>query len=300
METMTLTATDGYELSLQIWVAEEAKGCVQILHGMEEHKERYERFARYLSESGFTVVLSDMRGHGRNAPFLGFFSERDGWELLLSDQKQITAYIRERFGVEKVYLFAHSMGTIIARNLLQTESVQYEKVVLEGYPNDPGKIATSFGIFLCNVIGAIRGQDYYSLLIQKLGVGRFIKSVENPKTASDWISFDEENVKAYLEDPYCGRGFRVSAFRDLFLLVRKMSEVKKYENVCGTLPILMICGENDPCTGFEKGRKKSVRTLRDAGFHQIQTKVYPHMRHELLNDKGKKLVMEDILRFFCS
>ena len=102
MEQKTLRAEDGYKLDLHIFETENARGCVQIIHGMEEHKERYDAFAQELQKAGFTVVSSDMRGHGVGAPELGFFKEKDGYKLLLSDQKRITDYIRERFGFLRI------------------------------------------------------------------------------------------------------------------------------------------------------------------------------------------------------
>lgn len=92
MENIVLKASDGYALSLAVFEREHPRGYIQIIHGMEEHKERYEAFAEQLWQAGFTVVTSDMRGHGEHAPKLGFFKEKDGDRYLLSDQVQITAY----------------------------------------------------------------------------------------------------------------------------------------------------------------------------------------------------------------
>lgn len=97
MENIVLKASDGYALSLAVFESEHPRGYIQIIHGMEEHKERYEAFAEQLRQAGFTVVTSDMRGHGEHAPKLGFFKEKDGDRYLLSDQVQITAYIRSGF-----------------------------------------------------------------------------------------------------------------------------------------------------------------------------------------------------------
>ena len=78
MENIVLKASDGYALSLAVFESEHPRGYIQIIHGMEEHKERYEAFAEQLRQVGFTVVTSDMRGHGEHAPKLGFFKEKDG------------------------------------------------------------------------------------------------------------------------------------------------------------------------------------------------------------------------------
>ena len=62
MENIVLKASDGYALSLAVFASEHPRGYIQIIHGMEEHKERYEAFAEQLWQVGFTVVTSDMRG----------------------------------------------------------------------------------------------------------------------------------------------------------------------------------------------------------------------------------------------
>ena len=61
MENIVLKASDGYALSLAVFESEHPRGYIQIIHGMEEHKERYEAFAEQLRQVGFTVVTSDMR-----------------------------------------------------------------------------------------------------------------------------------------------------------------------------------------------------------------------------------------------
>ena len=39
--------------------------CLQIVHGMSEHKERYYPFMEYLAEKGFACIINDVRGHGK-------------------------------------------------------------------------------------------------------------------------------------------------------------------------------------------------------------------------------------------
>jgi alpha-beta hydrolase superfamily lysophospholipase len=298
MESLKLTAKDGYELSLSVFENASAYGCIQLIHGMEEHKERYFPFAERLRQIGYTVVVSDLRGHGATAACPGFFKKQGGYQYLLTDQMQITAYIRKHFGVERVYLFAHSMGSIIARNLLQTQSRDYEKVVLSGYPNSPGHATIQFGIYYSNFLARIRGPKHYSKFVQQVGVGAFNKAIKNPKTPYDWICSDDEVVRAYIDDPCCGHGFTVSGFRDLFILTDRMTQVERYQNVNTALPILMLRGEEDPSTGYEKGAADSVETLRNAGFSDIRTITYKHMRHEILNETGKEQVYADVIAFY--
>lgn len=295
MERVIIKAKDGYRLCLHIFEVRDPKGYVQIIHGMEEHQERYERLAERLNAAGYTVISSDMRGHGETAPVLGYFGERGGWYYLIMDQIRITSYIRQRFQVEKVIIFAHSMGTIIARNLLQSQSKRYEKLILSGYPC--ANPAAGFGIMLTGIIQLWKGGEYYSKLIQKLAIGTFNRKIRDHKTDLDWISVNEDNVQAFINDPYCGHGFRIAGFRDLFRLVQKMSKINQYRDVQKDLPILAIRGAEDPCTGGDKGSTDSLLVLQKAGFTHITSICYPGMRHEILNEKENEQVFTDILQF---
>lgn len=297
MKEVMLKAKDGYKLCLHIFEVTNPRGYVQIIHGMEEHQERYEPLAEYLNEAGYTVVSSDMRGHGKTAPLLGYFGEEKGCYHLLNDQMRITAYIRHRFAVDRVIVFAHSMGTILARNLLQTQSRCYEKVILSGYPcHHP---AIGFGILLTEILKKWKGGAYDSELLQKLTVGSFNNKIPNHKTELDWLSVNEENVRAFRDDPYCGHGFRVAAWNDLFRLTRNMERVSRYKNVQNSLPILALRGEEDPCTRGAEGSAASLLVLQKAGFTHIKSISYPGMRHEILNEKNSGKVYEDIGRFLA-
>ena len=295
MEKVKLLVKDNYELNLHIFEVSNPKGYIQIIHGMEEHQERYERLIKDLNSLGYTVISSNMRGHGEDAPLLGFFKEDKGYTYLLSDQKEITKYICERFKTNKVIILAHSMGTIITRNLLQTESKNYEKVILSGYPCPQHFI--NLGLGLTSLIKKIKGPKYYSKLVENMSIEQFNKQIKKTKTNVDWISFNEENVNEYINDKYCGHGFTVSAFNDLFHLAKNMSKSDRYVNVNNKLPLLLLRGDSDPCTGYDKGSKKSIEILENAGFENIKMIKYEHMRHEILNEINYKDVHKDIMKF---
>lgn len=295
MEKVNINAEDGYKLDIHIFKTKNEKAVIQIIHGMEEHQERYENFIKELNENGFSVVSSDLRGHGINCRELGFFKEKDGYNQLISDQKIITKYIKEKFKNLPIYIFAHSFGTIITRVLLQNNSKEYQKVVLSGYPNY--KLAAHIGIVVSNIIKTIHGPKYKSNLLTSLSIGGFNKSIKNPKTNFDWISCNEETVKKYIEDSYCGIGFTCSAFNDLYHLVIMMHNTKLYNNIKKDIKFLLLRGLEDPCTGFDKGSKNSYEILQNAGFQNIELITYPKMRHEILSEKDNDKVYKDILNF---
>lgn len=295
-QELTLKSVDGYELSLAIFEANKPKAVIQFIHGMEEHKGRYEEFAEYLCKAGYTCVTSDLRGHGESAPLLSHIANKHGERLLIQDQKEITKYIKREFEGLPVYIFAHSMGTIITRVLMQTYGNRYEKIAMSGYVN-PNPVA-GIGAALVTCITVFKGPKGHSKLITGMAMGPFVKAVEDRKTDLDWLSYNEQNVKNYIKDPLCGVDFTLGSFHTLMKLLSKMAKAKKFEKVEPELPILLISGDADPCTGGEKGRAKSLEVLSKAGYTNVEVCTLEHMRHEILNETNKEEVYKKVLEFF--
>ena len=112
------------KIELEIAIAEpkqEAKGIIQISHGMAEHKERYYDFMNYLAKNGYICVIHDHRGHGasvKQKQDLGYFYSED-INYIVDDLYQVTEFIKNKYKGLEVILFSHSMGTLVARNYLK-------------------------------------------------------------------------------------------------------------------------------------------------------------------------------------
>lgn len=63
------------------------------------------------------------------------------------------------------------------------------------------------------------------------------------------------------------------------------------------MPVLFISGEEDPCLLSPRKFRQAVRTMQRAGYSDVRSHLYPSMRHEILNEKGKEAVWQDILNF---
>ena len=294
-EEIIVPSRDLYSLSVRVFEAKKPRAVVKMTHGMEEHQSRYEEFATFLQENGYIVVTADMRGHGKSAPKLSHIADKDGHKLLMDDEESILNYIKQRYPNLPIIYFGHSMGTIIVRKFLQEHSQEYQKVVLSGYPN-PQAIG-GVGAALSACIRLFKGGAGYSKMLTNMVMGPFSKAVENAKTPIDWLSYNEENVKNYDRDPLCGEEFTIGSYNALFHLVGDINKAKLYKNVKAELPFYLISGEDDPCTGGEKGRNDSINVLKKAGFKNIEVKTLAHMRHEILNEIDKRDVYNLILEF---
>ena len=294
-EEVVVPSRDLYSLSVHVFDVEKPKAVVKFIHGMEEHQNRYIEFAEFLQKNGYAVVTADMRGHGKSAPLLSHIADKNGHKLLIEDEQVLIEYIRGRYPNVPLMLFGHSMGTIISRKLLQTNSQDFVKVVLSGYPNPQG--IASVGAALSAFIAIFKGRKGYSKLVNNMVLGGFSKAIPDATSSLDWLSYNKENVERYAKDPLCGEEFTLGSFNALFHLVSDINKPSQYKNVNAECPIYLISGIDDPCTGGEKGRADSLDRLQKAGFKNIEVKTMDHMRHEILNEDDKQTVMQLILEF---
>lgn len=296
-ENITLKSRDGYGLSLSVFDVQEPGAVVKVIHGMEEHRGRYAAFAEYLQERGFAVVTADMRGHGKDAPLLSHIADQEGDARLIEDEKEIMGWIHGRYPGVPMMLFAHSMGTIIARKLLQTESRAFEKVALSGYPNPQS--AAKMGITLTRTLARVKGSRGHSRLVDGMVLGGFSKATPPEEGPLGWLSCNPENREKYAADPLCGSPFTLGSYEALFRLIADIDRPELYRDVKAELPFLLISGAEDPCTGGEQGRADSLDRLTRAGFRNITVEVLPGMRHEILNETEAEKVREIIADFLA-
>ena len=118
-----------------------------------------------------------------------------------------------------------------------------------------------------------------------------------PRTTSDWLSRNPENVDRYIADELCGFTFTVNGFQTLFELIHRLQKQKNLEAVPCDLPIFMVSGAEDPVGDYGKGVHKACDSLKKAGVKNITVKLYDNDRHELLNEDDRKQVMEDIYQW---
>ena len=90
------------------------RGVVQLVHGMAEHIERYDPFARFLAGLGYVVFGHDHIGHGKSvssADELGCMPLQGGKDILVADvQRAREAAFRasRETGDLPLFLFGHS------------------------------------------------------------------------------------------------------------------------------------------------------------------------------------------------
>lgn len=268
-------------------------GIVQISHGMAENKERYKDFMKYLSAKGYIVVIHDHRGHGKSvlkSDDLGYFNSNRN--ILVEELYQVTTYIKELYPNLKITLFAHSMGSLVARLYIQKYDNMIDKLILCGAPTyNP---FSKMGSLLADILGKIKGEKYRSNFINKLVFKNHNKNYDVPNS---WICSDKKIVNEYNKSNYCGFIFTIDGFKMLFYMMRTVFKKNLYKVKNKALPIFLIGGMDDPVIGGKKKFNHLCDFLKDVGYINLKGKLYPNMRHEILNEKCNDMVYEDILAF---
>ncbi len=290
-----VSSSDGLKLDISYIIPKgEVKGIVQISHGMSEHKERYFDFMEFLASNGYACFINDHRGHGKsikNKNDLGYFYTTN-INYIVDDLHDVTLYIKNKFKDKKIYLFSHSMGTLVSRCYIEKYDYEIQKLILCGTPtyNPLTKVAITLAYFE-KLIGKDKKRNIF---LNNLTFGSYNK---NYKEDNSWLSKNKNNIINYNNDELCGFIFTTNGFINLYKLMRQAFIKKDYQIKNKNLEIFLIAGSDDPVIQNEKKFIELKEFLKDIGYKNIESKLYNDLRHEILNEKEKNKIYDDILNF---
>ncbi|WP_130812888.1 alpha/beta fold hydrolase [Olsenella sp. Marseille-P4559] len=309
LERFTFPSTDGVStISACAWWptgmasarAEERpapRGVVQLVHGMAEHIDRYDAFARFLASHGFLVVGHDQIGHGRSCSpeHWGELPVGSGARALVEDIGVLRGIAQERVAPGTRYvIFGHSMGSFEVRAYVSRHGEGLAGAVVCGTGFLPSA-ASRAALRITWLEAFFRGADYHSEFVDSMGAGGYGKAIPDARTNLDWLSYNRKNVDDYIADPSCGFMFSVGAYHELAALTAEANSPTCAAGVPRDLPLLYIAGAEDPVGSNGEGVEKAAALARGAGSADVTVKIYPHMRHEILNEAGHEQVFADVL-----
>lgn len=250
----------------------DARGVVQLLHGVGEHAGRYRTLIAALTGAGFTVYADDHRGHGRTGirqhggpAKLGRLGK--GGLIAAKDAVwQLTGIIRDEHPDLPLVLLGHSWGSFLAQMLVNDHPEAWDAVILSG---SALRMPGSLNAAPLNARWA--GAD---------------------ATGLEWLSRDPAVWTEFDEDP-------LTTDVPLLKLFGPIEAAKLYgrprKNLGRDIPMLLLMGRDDSVGG-----PRSVHRLADeyrtrSGLTDITTLVYPDARHEIFNELQQDEVRADIL-----
>ncbi len=293
-----ISDADGLHISvLRCEPAGQPQGIVQLVHGMAEHKERYEDFMRFLAEHGYVSVLHDHRGHGKSVKEeadLGYMYNSGG-AYLIDDIRQLNAQLHQEYPTLPVYMFGHSMGSLAVRAYLKRYDDTIDALIVCGSPSK--NPAAGAGRLLARLMMGIKGAHYRSPLLQKMAFGKNCDGFIEECSENIWLCSDMDVVRAYDADPLCGYTFTLNGFENLFSLMQTVYDKKHWTLRNKHLPIRFIAGKEDPCIISPDKFQEAAGLLQTLGYTAVSARLFEGMRHEILNEPLHELVYEDILCF---
>ena len=295
---LIVSEVDGIKLEVLLLIPEgEKKGIFQIHHGMSENKERYLPFMKFLAHEGYIAVIHDCRGHGRSARTkknLGYMNGAGAWGLV-EDTHQITLLMKERWPKLPVILFGHSMGSLVVRTYIKKYDDDINMLIVCGSPSK--NPALKMGKMIADVEKTVRGSRAHSRLLEMASFGSFAAKFKDEKSPFAWCCSDPAVVAEYEASPLCGFPFTLDGYEALFQLMEECYSEKGWKCKNPQLPILFIGGAEDPCIGGPAKYARAVQHMRLRGYPKTKGKMYPGMRHEILNETDKKQVFYDIKKY---
>lgn len=276
----------------------EVRGVFQIAHGMAENAERYEDFIRYMCDAGWAVYIHEHVAHGgsaKDSDHLGLFLDGDQASIMVEDTRKMCAIAKGENPGKKVVLLGHSMGSFVSRLFVTKYGTEINGFVISG--SGGANPAAGAGLALIKVMKVFKGKDFRSKFIDKMAFGTFNDKFDDKRTDFDWLTRDQKIVDDYIASPHCGYLFSLDGMKALMELNAGANKPGAFKSTPKELPIFIISGSMDPVGDYGAGVERFYEAYRNAGVEQLQMKLYPDARHEVLNELNRDEVYEDVKSF---
>jgi alpha-beta hydrolase superfamily lysophospholipase len=278
---------------------------VHIVHGMAEHSARYGRLAEKLYGAGIEVWAADQRGHGKtadlgknnpeNGGILGHCADKDTFGRVTADIDAINRKIRaDRPGIP-LFLLGHSWGSFIVQQYISgTDRTPIDGCILSG-TRGPGGLHVKAGATVMALMTFICGPRRRLSLARALADGPYNRPFRPNRTPFDWISRDQTEVDAYVNDPYSGKLCSVGFYRDLAEGLCHIHQPEIMAQIRPDLPVYIFSGSADPVGEMGASPTSLVNAYRSRGIKDMEFVLYPDARHETLNETNRDEVMQNLL-----
>ncbi len=266
-QTYTWQANDGVNLFAQSWKAEnDQKKLVILIHGLGEHCSRYDHWARYFNEKGYSVISMDLHGHGRSEGKRGHIKSLD---VLLDDIDLLFKKSEEIFPGYKKILYGHSMGGTLVLNHIIRRNRPVDAVIVTSpwlkLYNEPSPIILAITKFLKKILPAL--------------------TISN-QLKPEQISHDPEIVRDYERDPLNHDRISLKMFHEIYQAgYHALRNVYKINS-----PFLIMHGTADTITSPKASADYVLNTNK-----RTSLKLWQNQYHELQNEFIKAEVHAHII-----
>ncbi len=283
MEIFEVKLSNGDSLKGRSFLSKNARANLLIMTGMCEHATRYEDFASFLNEKGISVDVLDAYGQGLNVDDLsklGRWKKGDFMRNVEAAHLHIET-LKKTTGLP-TYILGHSMGSFMTQAFLCEYPHDVERAIIMSSMG-PAKLLMKSGSFLAKLIVHRNNWEKDAKLLHALSLGSYSRAIKNRKTTEDWLSYNEENVKKYINDPYCHYRNSNGFYRVFLQAMAHLWDQKKIKKLNPQTEVLIVGGDSDPLSHNGKSLYKLKKMYEKKGLN-VDLHIYERMRHEILNE----------------
>ncbi|MFQ6793891.1 alpha/beta fold hydrolase [Thomasclavelia sp.] len=294
LTTETFTSVTATHVKFDIYlptVMIRYKAIVQIHHAMSEYSDRYKKFAEYLAHEGYVVVVSDFPGHGTSLYNFeqGYFGAGDATKTLVEDMHRLRNIMAARYPELPYFMIGNQFGSLVLRQYLAKYGDFVQGVVLMGTCGKQHFIRLKKLIIKGDAL--IKGNMHRSNTISKNIINKLLSEDKN----ANYQTGDDRELKLYLEDPFTGFIYTNNAYRQIFDIIKNVSLNENIKKIPNYVSMLIVSGIKDPFGKFGIGPTWLYETLKAQGQKDITLKLYKDSHNDLLHDKQRLEIYQDIL-----
>ena len=267
-------------------------GCVQLLHDWAEHQGRLKPLAESLSESGYVVVTSDFKGHGSNIKReteLGYAGD-SGMSQYIGYAHEITLFLKDKFPDVPYTMIGAGLGALVCMAYLKRYDFFADSMVLISPPPEKG---TRLDRLLCNASISSKGEYHRSRFMHNniwsshIGID-FSQNL-------NWLSNDPDVKESYSRDRLCGFMYTLNGCRSILNLIDSVYSYGSWIMKNPHLKIRIIAGSKDQSAGSTFKLAHIRNFLAGQGYDEAEIRLFPGLRHDLVNGSDTRQVYDFIL-----
>jgi len=285
-ERFQFKSDDGLAIACVKWGnARNVRAVVQIAHGLGEHIGRYAELAEKLVQAEFVVYGNDHRGHGLTAKPAGSFGDfgPGGFDQLVEDMVSLRVIAKNEHPGKPYILLGHSMGSFAAQQFVFDHSHSINGLALSGSGTLDG---------LLRLAQSISSDEDPMKLMNS--------AFEPARTPSDWLSRDNAEVDAFINDPLCFPSLKPDSMRSFLDAFPRLADPREVRKVRDDLPVYIFSGSDDPIGQRLEGVRVLIDRYRSAGLTSISHDFYSGGRHEMLHELNRPDVITNLLVWMSS
>ena len=295
----TFKSSDGINnIYNRVWTIDgTVKGIIVVVHGLGDHIDNYDEFASFMKDDGYMIAGIDLIGFGKSSEpnKLGHFENRkETYTYFVKDLNTFIEQLKVQYPNIPIYLLGFSFGSFVARLYANTYD-NISGLILIGSAYISPTFMT-FAKFYASYLAVGKGWEDRNVRLYKKTILNLNANFQD-KTLPSWLNSNTKYLKEHLSDPYISTRLTISGYYVLYDLIKRVNRNKYISNIRKDLPILILSGKDDPVTSFGDDVYMIDKIYKKNKLTNVKYKIYNNMRHDLLNEVYKDIVINDILKF---